>query len=235
MGMANVYAPPAVGTVDAHGFTLRDVVHYVGNGPPTEVWSKRNAERRITSTEHRVQGQVVQRHDTPDEALTNWAGNNNWIYSYSGNALRINSATTAYKAEPDHKKEQDDMAQRQDFTFPYTGQEIADALSRKIGKLTDTVTSLHSLDETALGILYDYEMNRTAKEQVERKVKALQTEVEKLVKERAPYAKAGSKQSFDIDLEDIEHFGLNDEDTPAPKKVRRKRAAAAEAPAESSE
>lgn len=151
----------------------------------------------------------------------------NWSISTSTTNY-INTAVSAPAATTDQQKEHD-MAQRQDFTFPYTGTEIADALGRKIQRLTDKVTALHSLDSSALSLLHDVERNTDLSKKVEREIKSLQDGVERLVKERAPYAKAG-KTSFDIDLEDIEHFGLN-EDDEAPRKVRKPRAAKVESEA----
>lgn len=114
------------------------------------------------------------------------------------------------------------MALRHEFTFPYTGDEIAAALTAKITALTDSITALHSLDETALNLLYNVETDTTAKRTAERRIKELQGKVDKLVAERAPYAKA-SKQKFDLDLEDVEHFGLNAADAAPRKAVRKPR------------
>lgn len=126
----------------------------------------------------------------------------------------------AIRATADHNKEQD-MAQRHDFTFPYTGQEIADALTAQIDAYTAQIDSLETLDISALKLLSnDVDYSKAT----EAKTKRLREAMDKLVRERAPYLKA-AKQSFDLDLEDIEHFKLDVEAAPArPKRTRRTKA-----------
>ena len=167
------------------------------------------------------------------------------IYTTSSNNISISSGTTTFIQKSDHAhasppnvpaatatgqaQDEDNDMLRDQFTFPYTGDEIAAALSAKITALTDSITALHSLDELALSLLYNTETDTTAKHTAERRIKELQRKVDALVAERAPYAKA-SKQKFDLDLEDVTHFGLNAAD--APRKATRKRAAKPSQPVE---
>lgn len=170
-------------------------------------------------------------------------GDSIWWVGRDNTHSRSRIWCASHKTKPatvgaEHDEEQDDMAQRQDFTFPYTGQEIADSLERKAAKLDAQQKPEVRLDRNTAALLgyssdREYEELVSSKQGViDRENKRLATEAAALRKEAIPYAKAGSKASFDIDLEDIEHFGLNDDDAPAPKKVRRKRAESAPAEAE---
>lgn len=120
---------------------------------------------------------------------------------------------------------EDDMAQRFDFKFPYTGGEIAAALEVKASKLDAQQVDNVSIDRDTAKLL-GYSSDEQYDALVKSKTKEIEKANEKLAKEAAalrkeaiPYAKAG-KQSFDIDAEDIEHFGLDDEE-PAPRQRRR--------------
>jgi hypothetical protein len=137
---------------------------------------------------------------------------------------------TATADGTDKNTEQDDMAQRQDFTFPYTGAEIAASLERKAAKLDAQQQTAPRIDrDTAalLGYSSDEEYERLVKDKaaiIATKNERLAKEAAALRKEAIPYAKA-SKAAFEIDLEDIEFFGLNDDDAPAatvkPRRTRR--------------
>jgi hypothetical protein len=168
------------------------------------------------------------------------AGNPIW-WLRDNTALRSFIWCGGHKQNPEAKpvegksktnKEQN-MAQRQDFTFPYTGTEIATALEAKATKLDAQQQPALQLDRATAALFgyttdADYEaLLRSKQDEVDRANEKLTKKATALRKEAIPYAKA-AKQEFFIDAEDIEHFGLDDDETPAPKKrIRRSPAAAA--------
>lgn len=135
---------------------------------------------------------------------------------------------SATAAGEEHNTEED-MAQRQDFTFPYLGSEIAASLERKAAKIDARQTNVAKPDLATLKLVYPSytdgeiaEVIKTKQREVDWANEKLAAESAALRKEAIPYAKA-SKLTFEIDLEDIEFFGLNDDDAPAPTQKRKRR------------
>ena len=152
--------------------------------------------------------------DVPD-----WHAQNASFFSmgsFKGNTYTYTYAAPA-PAGKDHDTE-DDML-RKGFTFPYTGTEIAAALEARAAKLE--AASLIELDEATLNVLFPTEFTRADMVmQCSDRQKRAKASAAELRTEAHPYAKAGSKE-FDLDADDVDHFGLNVE-SPAPAvKVKR--------------
>lgn len=138
--------------------------------------------------------------------------------------------STAPAVTPDNDKEQD-VARRQDFTFPYTGSQIAAAIERKCVALEAAITEDPGLDRATLVAVFnepeaDVRLAR-AREAALGTADGQRKRVERLRKEAAPYRQAGAKE-FDLDLEDVGHYGLNEGDVEPvevakPRRTRRKR------------
>lgn len=236
-GFAAVPPIPKLGDTDSRGFRCTGVA---GNGafnePPVTTWEKYDDFSRRKTIEKRILGTVMSTY-TEDEgpSLTNWGISNKVSYNYginaNGHTIQFHKQHSAPAAVQDHDKEHD-MAQRQDFTFPYTGAEIADSLERQAAKLDAQQVAEPKVDRATLQLVYpsyddtDLDDLIKTKDATRRQTNAkLEKEAAALRKEAIPYAKAG-KGSFEIDLEDIEHFGLNDDE--APVKAKRKRRTKAE-------
>ena len=140
----------------------------------------------------------------------------------------IHATATAPPTAPQEHK----MAQRNDFTFPYTGTEIAAALAAKAARLLVRSDKLKALDTASLELLQPFEQQSNLGQRVEHEVKGLQESISKLHKEAVPYAKAG-KKVFEMDLQDIEHFSLNAEEDAPVRKTRKPRTPKPSQPVES--
>lgn len=229
-GMASPGFIAQVGMVDTRGYTCIVIENPPGNGIPLATWEKRDGYSR--SVEKRYGREVVSREDideTPVGPMTlgmNWINTGKTSYNY---AINTNGHTYHYVKASASTKAQDeehDMAQRHDFTFPYTGSQIAAALDNKIAALDRKIDALEALDHEALVELYDVERNDDLGKRTERTIRDLRLRREKLQLESTPYRQAAGKE-FDLDLEDVEHFGLNKADVE-PTKAKRKRRSKAE-------
>lgn len=226
-GMASPGFIAETGMVDAEGFVCTDLrFDILGNTPALATWVKQEGYRKVVQ---KRRGTWVESTEVIDETPPatigmNWYGNST-SYNY---AINTNGHTYHYvkaSASTAQDKEQE-MAQRHDFTFPYTGSQIAAALDSKIAELDSKIDALEALDHEALSALYDLERNDDLSKRTERTVRDLKRQREKLRLEATPYRQAGGKE-FDLDLEDVEHFGLNKADVE-PVKAKRKRRTKAE-------
>lgn len=199
------------------------------NTPPLATWRFVDHARQLTRYEERQASHVLRSwvEDERNMAYTkSYIQNITW--TGSGNRFNFNTFPEAPAAGKDHNPE-DDMAQRHDFTFPYTGGEIAASLERKAAALDARQTTVAKPDLATLKLVYPSysdgdiaEVIKTKQREIDRVNEKLAAESAALRKEAIPYAKA-SKQPFEIDLEDIEFFGLNDDDAPAPTQKRKRR------------
>lgn len=106
-------------------------------------------------------------------------------------------------AAPPTSKE-DDML-RKTFTFTYTGEEIAAAIDAQIADLEANIAVVESVNLDALrkaGLA-----TRADAIDVDSRLKALNGQITAKEAEKRPYAKDGKKE-FELDAEDVDHFGL---------------------------
>ena len=128
-----------------------------------------------------------------------------WHYKRAGNRTRI--YCSHHKVLQSNNTE-DDMSKRQDFTFTYTGTEIADALCAKAQALEDSAEAATRLDEATLAVLFPDEVVRDSQRQAALdKVGRLHKQAHDLREEAKPYRKS-EEVTFEIDRDDIAHFGL---------------------------
>jgi len=129
--------------------------------------------------------------------------------------------SNAHIARADHTHKEQDMALRHEFTFPYTGEQIAAALDAKAAPLQADIETLQALDTSALRLLYSSRDDKYASELAATRAKSLTDQVEKLKVEATPFRLAAS-QTFQLDLEDIAHYGLDKVESAPAKKIRRR-------------
>ena len=141
--------------------------------------------------------------------------------------------TPALAVEDATQSENEDDMLRDNFTFPYTGAEIAAGLEAKAAALDAQIKSDVVIDRataTLLGYSTDDAYEELVKDKqmsVDRKNTQVRATAAEMRTEARPYAKAAD-ESFDLDLDDVKHFGLDAEDAPAPApKVRKRRVAKA--------
>lgn len=126
---------------------------------------------------------------------------------------------TATAVEEDYE-EDDDMAQRMEFRFPYTGTQIAAGLEAQAAAVDAKIGALAALDSATLEAVFPTKAAREtflAKQDASRE--GAEAEAARYRKEAVPFTQAGSLK-FDLDLEDIGHYGLDIADVPrkAPRK-----------------
>lgn len=125
-------------------------------------------------------------------------------------------------AEGQDSQKDDDMAQRMEFRFPYTGTQIAAGLEAQAAVVDAKISALAALDSTTLEAVFPTKKGRDdflAKQDASRE--GMEAEAARYRKEAVPFTQAGSLK-FDLDLEDIGHYGLDAADAPLPRKTRKK-------------
>lgn len=156
-------------------------------------------------------------------------GESIWCYRKPGSDEQLLWCSYHRKTstEETNTNKENDMAQRHNFIFHYTGADIAAALERQAAAIDTEVAAFAKLDPTTLAVLYPLESDRESVVAAhQNKAAKLVKQAEKLRTEARPYATAGA-QTFDLDLDDVHHFQLDAEDI-APAKPRRIRRTAAQ-------
>lgn len=133
-------------------------------------------------------------------------------------------APAAKSARVEHDEEHD-MAQMMEFRFPYTGTQIAAALEAKAAKLDAEAAAVVKLDVATLEVVYPSRSSREEflKKQDDSRAR-LEATAAKIRKEAVPFTQAGNTK-FELDLEDIGHYALDETDVPrkATRKPRKTR------------
>jgi hypothetical protein len=114
---------------------------------------------------------------------------------------------TSFAAQPTIQ-EPSVVAPTTTFYFEYTGSEIADALTDKIGALEDSVTLTDEPDGATLDLLFpDPEEQRRALEGLRVRATRLRDQIDLLEVERSAFSHAGDTV-FTLTLNDVRRFGL---------------------------
>jgi hypothetical protein len=174
---------------------------------PSYDFSGVDAELRVRHTPSTYQSPMV--------GVSYSAAASNTVY-IQNSASWNNFHTAVATPPPPPAQETDDDMLRDQFTFPYTGTQIADALDAKAAAKKADIAKLESIDLDALKLL-----SSANAEDVTSRIKTAQRVIDELQTEAAPYRQAAG-QTFELDLEDVRHFGL-DKLAVQPVKTRKPR------------